>query len=896
MAVESSAAVTSPEALESRSLDSAPVWPLRSESRSSSLFRIALLSIVVGGFAVRLLYLATPDLDSDQAIFGLMAIHMLRGEFPIFQWGYQYMGTIESLVAAPLMVLFGPTRFALNLSPVLFDVLFAYAVYLFTREAAGRRIGLWALAFACFPPCFLVWNVVVARGAYSETLALGTLASYLACRAVNEGDSREERRALVAVGITLGLSFWTHLNTVIYGAAIVAFWMVERPRTLRHAMRWSLPGFLLFSAPFWIGSVESSFRTFVFDTPPEPDFWFRLTRLLTYRLPIVLGVLFDNTQITTLPAVAWLLVPIHAAALVVLLGFARSANFHRRRRAARLLLAIVGAFFVTYLGSPFSGAETQRYLIPLYTVVIAAPAFLILWLELNSRRKMAITVGLLALALQVIPTVRAARLFNPGELRRYRMNRRDEERLFQGIETLGLKAVYSDDYWDGARFTFDAGEQIVFATPFTDRNHAYLDLVDGAERPGFLFHHPPHAFAFEGMLRLAGAQYRKKTISGYRLFYDIEAAPGGGMLLPVVSATASDNSIDAPLVLDRDAATRWESLGPQRNGMWFQVDLGSLRDVAEVDLWPGFASGAPRGLRVETSADGERWQTVAEAREYFPPYSWVRNRPVPEYDGWVVARFPPVTCRWVRLTNLGNVGYSWVITELEVRGPGVKAVNVRSSPLAHLTGRVLADSVLSARLPGGVRHWQGTVIHRFDDVRDAFLVRPGDRLVMPSRDPLVVSGRDPALGVVAGERESLGDGAIVTDLRLDTDSFERRRPLQWQEDPRRETAIADLGAETEIVGVVVEHREAASSFPRGLVARTSLDGVTWSEGERLSARPDALFWSEERLLGASFTERNFVFEGPHRARFVELRASPPHPAFPWIVRKLTLLTVRPPAA
>jgi hypothetical protein len=150
-------------------------------------------------------------------------------------------------------------------------------------------------------------------------------------------------------------------------------------------------------------------------------------------------------------------------------------------------------------------------------------------------------------------------------------------------------------------------------------------------------------------------------------------------------------------------------------------------------------------------------------------------------------------------------------------------------------------------------------------------------------------------GVVARKPSLPSDDSIVTDLRRDIEAFDRRSPVQWEEDRLAETAIADLGTEAELAGVVVEHREAASSFPRGLIARTSLDGVTWSEGESLAPRPDALFWSEERLLGASFTERNFVFERPRRARFVALRASPRHSMFPWIVRKLTLLTVRSPA-
>src|ERR1700757_4691783 len=104
----------------------------------------AVLLLLAAGLGLRLLYLATPSLDSDQAIFGLMAMHILRGELPIFQWGYHYMGTLESFVAAPLMLVFGPTRFALNLAPALFSMLFAYASFLFAREASGRAIGLWA--------------------------------------------------------------------------------------------------------------------------------------------------------------------------------------------------------------------------------------------------------------------------------------------------------------------------------------------------------------------------------------------------------------------------------------------------------------------------------------------------------------------------------------------------------------------------------------------------------------------------------------------------------------------------------------------------------------------------------------------------------------------------------
>ena len=41
------------------------------------------------------LHLATPALDSDQAVTGLMGLHVLRGELPIFFWNQDHAGVPE---------------------------------------------------------------------------------------------------------------------------------------------------------------------------------------------------------------------------------------------------------------------------------------------------------------------------------------------------------------------------------------------------------------------------------------------------------------------------------------------------------------------------------------------------------------------------------------------------------------------------------------------------------------------------------------------------------------------------------------------------------------------------------------------------------------------------------
>src|SRR5262249_36765061 len=157
-----------------------------------------------------------------------------------------------------------------------------------------------------------------------------------------------------------------------------------------------------------------------------------------------------------------------------------------------------------YLASDFSSADTQRYLVPFYTVLAIAPALLVQQLG-----RKGVAVGLCILALQAIPAIRDIPAFDSRELADYRADRAGESQLVEALHARGLDVVYTDNYWDGARLTFDAGEKVVFANPFDDRSHAYLDRADGAEHAAFLFHYPDSAAAFEGMLRLAAARYTK---------------------------------------------------------------------------------------------------------------------------------------------------------------------------------------------------------------------------------------------------------------------------------------------------------------------------------------------------------------------------------------------------
>jgi hypothetical protein len=78
--------------------------------------------------------------NSDSAVVGLQAMHILRGEWHWFLWGSGYQTTVDSVVAAGLFVVMGATPLALictALSGHLLSVLFALLTL-------SRRLSAWA--------------------------------------------------------------------------------------------------------------------------------------------------------------------------------------------------------------------------------------------------------------------------------------------------------------------------------------------------------------------------------------------------------------------------------------------------------------------------------------------------------------------------------------------------------------------------------------------------------------------------------------------------------------------------------------------------------------------------------------------------------------------------------
>jgi len=158
------------------------------------------------------------DFDSDQAVVGLMAKHLVEARaFPLFFYGQNYMLGVQAWIAAPFIAAGGATVLMLRLPLLLINI--AVVVWLMREQIdRGVRPGF---AFAATLP-------LIAPGALGSMLLMQTL-----------GASIEPffyvlllwhlRRRPIAFGVAFCLAY-LHREFVLFALpAMVVVWLLDRP-------------------------------------------------------------------------------------------------------------------------------------------------------------------------------------------------------------------------------------------------------------------------------------------------------------------------------------------------------------------------------------------------------------------------------------------------------------------------------------------------------------------------------------------------------------------------------------------------------------------------------------------------------------------------------------------
>jgi 4-amino-4-deoxy-L-arabinose transferase-like glycosyltransferase len=473
-------------------------------------------------------------LESDEAIVGLMARHILEGDRPVFYWGQSYLGALEAYSAAAAFALFGSSTVVLKLVPTLYSLGFVLLSYLVARRLFGHWPALFSALYLAVPPTMLaVWSTKP-RGGYAEVLFLGEALLLLTLLLP---DARRPRVLALVWGVVGGLAVWTHQLAAFYVLPSAAYLgLAMRARVLPVVLPAAVGG-ALGASPLVVANLTSEFSSVgslwgsagasLADLPRN------LRTLWRLGIPVVLGLAQPTADLDLWrqdwPSRPASLLPVAVAAnVLLLLGLvpyrrAVSALLRGERSPMSGPALLVGLVLVTLLMLPLTKFDElvaePRYALPLYA---AAPLYAALAWRLLPR-KWLLCVALaapLALNLHNLATANPWLLMPTTAGASTPETRGD---LIRFLEERDLTRVYAD-YWLVYPLAFESEERIIAAVMSNGFNrfapYAHLAYVD--PRPAFVMvRDSREAVAFHERLRAAAATATMEHVSIYDVAYDV---------------------------------------------------------------------------------------------------------------------------------------------------------------------------------------------------------------------------------------------------------------------------------------------------------------------------------------------------------------------------------------
>jgi hypothetical protein len=537
------------------------------------LDRPALVALVFGvigvGYRLVLVLLDVPGSNSDEATFGLAALHIATGrELPVFLYGQHYMGTLESYLAAPLFALFTPSWVLLRIPLLFLYAAFVYLMYRLTRRLYSPWLATFTVGLLALGSERLVRDQLTAVGGRPE-IKPAVVVLLLLALALGQRRVRHRWLAFIAFGLVAGLSVWDDWLVLPYLAAVGAVLLVGCWRDL---LGWAgllvLGGFLLGALPLILDNLaappgQDSLSVLLKlgegESEPAPlsD---RLRATIMIGIPLATGLCRPEgcTPIQMWSGALYLPLLL-ASVLLAVVGLRRADAETPATPAAGALsagnppigrigyvaqLGLVAGAVLTVLAysrnalAATAPLATARYLSVLQ---ISLPAVVWpLWLAARwpwhspparaSRATLRVLAGAVATAVLAAMTtmivLSSAVLIK--QISEIRVEERGVRELATAAQRAGIRYAYGD-YWTCNRLTFTSREQVICAVlgdslrPGQDRYGPYPRQVNAADRPAFIFIANEAADnAFRAYVQRNGITAQVTEVGKYRIYQPAE--------------------------------------------------------------------------------------------------------------------------------------------------------------------------------------------------------------------------------------------------------------------------------------------------------------------------------------------------------------------------------------
>ncbi|WP_435232983.1 hypothetical protein [Micromonospora aurantiaca (nom. illeg.)] len=475
----------------------------------------ALVALLLGaagvGYRLVLTLLTVPASNSDEATFGLAALHIAAGgERPVFLYGQRYIGVLESYLAAPLVGWAGPSWPVLRLPLLALFAIFLWLAYRLTRRLFSPWLAVAVVGLLALGSERVVRDQLTVVGGRPEVKP-AVLAMLLIAVALGGRRIRHHWLATGAFGLLAGLALWSDWLIAPYLLVAAVVLAVAVPRDL---IGWPgvllVAGFLAGIAPVVKDNLVappgqdslSVFREISTKEGVAPSLAERLRGGLLEGVPLASGLCpMDGCARWAQWFGVLYPVLLVAAAALGLIAYRRAADHAARVRAVAILALVAGAVLtlLAYVRSPLAATDPLGNARYLSVLQISLPA--VLWpLWLAAAHALRATTGWPArlggtAAAMVLAGLTAATVAGTVAFLAGVPGVRDEERtarrLADTVRDAGLHEVYGD-YWTCNRLIFNTGETVACGvldgalTPGQNRYPAYWQRVARAERPGYV--------------------------------------------------------------------------------------------------------------------------------------------------------------------------------------------------------------------------------------------------------------------------------------------------------------------------------------------------------------------------------------------------------------------------
>jgi hypothetical protein len=485
-----------------------------------------LLLLLVGSVVARLPALVNArGVNSDAAVVGLQAMHILHGEWSWFLWGAGYQASFDAALIAAAFAVTGPSALTLMVVPLVGHLILVGLAY----DVLRRAVGPGSAAVACLPLVFAPQSVngVALYAPREWAITAVVLAVWLAARA-------EGPRAplwLAGSGFVAGFAVYLDLFTLQMtpAAGVFALWRAVTGRSRGRSV-----GALLLGAAAGVAVIAWSRAQPVADAAKAGMTLERIgtnwTLMVDQCLPYLLGVkVFVQDPVTLghpqypMPWPVQVIQALAVAAFGVAVCWAAVAVVGRigpapvRQLGALGLIgsaASVGGFLVSTMPADLLSA---RYLAP------------IVWLAPFTLAPAAHALGTRWFAALIAPFVVAVGIggwyaFAPyvvdgAPVRDPRGVAREEAVLADALRAEGVRYAAAQ-YWLAYRLTFLFVEDpvVVPLAGAEDRYRPYRDGFDTAPVVAYLFHPSEPRAQWQttaAELDGQGVAYRRAEIAGF---------------------------------------------------------------------------------------------------------------------------------------------------------------------------------------------------------------------------------------------------------------------------------------------------------------------------------------------------------------------------------------------